>query len=236
VNHDWDLTPKQAMALQSRLAGQVITEDRFQGVTRLAGTDVGFEDNGAITRAAVVVLAYPELELLDWAIARRQTTLPYIPGLLSFRELPAVLDAFDKISVTPDLVLCDGQGIAHPRRLGIASHLGVLTGLATIGVGKSRLVGKHAEVGEEKGSWGALEDGGETIGAVLRTRTAVRPLYISSGHQVGLQSAIDWVLKSVSRYRLPEPIRWADGLASGHRTAPPASSRRESQSLSSNSS
>ena len=226
MNSDWGQSPRQAIALQKRLANQVITVDRFHPVTTIAGTDVGFEDDGAVTRAAVTVLSYPGLELLDWAVARRPTAFPYIPGLLSFRELPAVLDALEKISITPDLTLCDGQGIAHPRRLGIASHLGVLTGLATIGVGKSRLVGKHTAVGEEKGSWVALEDGVETIGAVVRTRTAVRPLYISSGHQVGLQSAIDWVLKSVSRYRLPEPIRWADGLASGHRTAPPASSRR----------
>ena len=236
MNSDWSLTPRQAMALQKRLARQVIIEDRFHPVSTIAGTDVGFEDNGAITRAAVAVLSYPGLELLDWAIARRPTTLPYIPGLLSFRELPAVIDALDKISTTPDLTLCDGQGIAHPRRLGIASHLGVLTGLATIGVGKSRLLGTHAEVGEQKGSWVALEDNGDTIGAVVRTRTSVRPLYISSGHRVCLQSAIDWVLNSVSRYRLPEPIRWADGLASGHRSAPTVNNRRQSQSLSSNSS
>lgn len=213
--HRWDITPKEAVALQRQLCGLVERSDRLGTVQRVAGVDVGFEAGNTITRAAVVVLRFPELTLEHHAIARRPTSFPYVPGLLSFREIPAVLMALEQLPQLPDLLLCDGQGIAHPRRFGIASHLGVLTGLPAIGVAKSRLVGEHEEPPQEKGSWVPLCDGDEVIGAVLRTRSGVAPLYISGGHRVSLETAIHYVLACTTRYRLPETTRWAHRLASG---------------------
>jgi len=213
--HPWDLTPKEAIALQRELAAHVTLTDRFGEVRRVAGVDVGFEQANTITRAAVAVLEYPSLTLQEYAIAREPTRFPYVPGLLSFREVPAVLAALEQLSALPDLLLCDGQGIAHPRRLGIASHLGVLLDLPAIGVAKSRLVGEHAEPGEEKGAWQPLTDKGETLGCVLRSRSNVKPLYISPGHRVSVESARHWVMACLTRYRLPETTRWAHRLASG---------------------
>ena len=213
--HSWDLTPKEAIALQRRLAEHVVIADRFGEVRRIAGVDVGFEQNNTITRAAVAVLEFPSLKLVEYAVARLPTRIPYIPGLLSFREIPAVLAALEQLSSRPDMLLCDGQGIAHPRRLGIASHLGILLDLPAIGVGKSRLIGTHEEPGVEKGAWQPLLDKGQEVGCVLRTRTGVKPLYISPGHRVGLASARGWVMACLKRYRLPETTRWAHRLASG---------------------
>lgn len=212
--HPWDLAPAEAIRLQSRLSREVIVADALGEVRRVAGVDVGFEDGGAVTRAAVVVLDFPSLAFVASALARVPTSFPYIPGLLSFRELPAVLQAFERLEAPPDLVLCDGQGIAHPRRLGIASHLGLWLDLPTIGVAKSRLVGTHEEVPPEKGAWRPLLHRGERIGAVLRTRAGVSPLYISSGHRVSLDTAIHYVLACITRWRLPETTRAAHRLAS----------------------
>lgn len=213
--HAWRLTPSEAIALQKELAAQVITVDQFGPVNFVAGVDVGFEEQNTITRAAVAMLSFPALQLLDYAIARRPTEFPYIPGLLSFREIPAVLDALNQLQQLPGIILCDGQGIAHPRRFGIACHLGVITGLPTIGVGKSRLIGQYVEVPQERGLWSSLMDRGERIGAVLRTRAGIQPLYVSSGHKVSLESAIDLVMRCTTRYKLPETTRWAHRLASG---------------------
>jgi deoxyribonuclease V len=193
----------------------VIAEDRLGDVRRVAGIDVGFEQDGAISRAAVAVLDFPELRLVESAVARLPTSFPYVPGLLSFRETPAVLEALGRLSERPDLLLCDGQGYAHPRRFGLACHLGVLTGLPSIGVAKSRLIGTHGALPEEKGAWIPLRDGDETVGAVLRTRDGVAPLYVSIGHRVSLPTAIRWVLACTTRYRLPETTRQAHRLASG---------------------
>ncbi len=217
---DWPASAAAAIALQQQLKSQVITADRLGPIRYVAGVDAGFEDAGAIIRAAVAVLSFPELQLVEHAIARRPTTFPYVPGLLSFREVPTVLDALAQLNTTPDLLLCDGQGVAHPRRLGIASHLGLLVDLPTIGVAKSRLVGTHDEVPEQKGGWVPLRHKGETIGAVLRTRVGTKPLYISSGHRVSLETAIDYVLRCTPKYRLPETTRWADKLASNKSTGP----------------
>ncbi len=214
---DWPKDSKVAIALQRQLATQVITTDDLGPIGDLkyvAGVDAGFEDGGTITHAAVVVLSFPELELVEMAIARVPTTFPYVPGLLSFREAPALLEALAKIKIEPDLILCDGQGIAHPRRLGIASHLGLLVDKPTIGVAKSRYIGTYEEPEAEKGSWSKLMDKDEQIGAVVRTRTNVKPLFISSGHRVGLETAIDLVLKCTTKYKLPETTRLADRLAS----------------------
>jgi len=180
----------------------------------VAGIDVGFEQDGRIARAAVVVLRFPELELAETSVIRHSTTFPYIPGLLSFREAPAVLEAIDRLRALPDLLICDGQGLAHPRRLGLASHLGLWTGLPSIGAAKSRLIGQHEPVGEKRGDWQPLWDAGELIGAALRTRPGARPLYISIGHRISLETAIHMVLSCTTTYRLPETTRQAHRLAS----------------------
>ncbi len=213
--HDWVLTAEAAIEIQQTLRKEVIMRDQFGAVNYVAGVDVGFEADGTVTRAAVAVLSYPELQLCDQAIARRPTTFPYIPGFLSFREVPAVLDALATVKIVPDLLLCDGQGIAHPRRLGIACHLGVLTNMPTIGVAKSRLIGKHADVPDIRGTWEPLYDRSETIGAVLKTRPNTLPLYISPGHRISLETAIAYVMGCTTKYRLPETTRFAHKLASG---------------------
>jgi deoxyribonuclease V len=213
--HGWNLTPKQAIALQNELRDWVNKVDDVGNVRHVAGVDVGFEANKTITRAAVAVLSFPKLELVEHAIARVPTSFPYVPGLLSFRELPAVLRAFEQLNVQPDLCLVDGHGYAHPRRFGIACHLGVLTGIPTIGVAKSRLIGEYGEVPEQRGAWQPLVHKDETIGAVLRSKINTNPLYISIGHRISLKSAIDWVLACTTRYRLPETTRHAHRLASG---------------------
>jgi len=212
--HGWDLTPKEAIALQTALRRRVVREDRIGDVRRIAGVDVGFEQDGRVTRAAVAVLAYPGLALVEQVVVRVATTFPYVPGLLSFREAPAVLAAFEKVRVAPDLILYDGQGIAHPRRFGIASHVGLLLDCPSIGVAKSRLVGEHRMPATRRGAWTPLRDAGEVIGAVLRTRAGVNPLYVSIGHRVSLETAVCWTLACVTRYRLPETTRWAHRLAS----------------------
>jgi deoxyribonuclease V len=213
--HRWDLTPREAAAVQVRLRSKVVRGDSLGTVRHVAGTDVGFEKGGAVTRAAVVVLTYPELDLADYAIARLPTKFPYVPGLLSFREAPAVLAALERLRLRPDLVLCDGQGYAHPRRCGLASHIGILAGLPTIGAAKSRLLGTYAEPPQKRGAWRPLMDGGETIGAVLRTRSGVKPIFVSIGHRVSLETAVRYVMGCTPRYRLPETTRWAHRLASG---------------------
>jgi deoxyribonuclease V len=162
------------------------------------------------------VLDFPSLKLREKAIARLPTSFPYIPGLLSFREGPTILEALAKLEQWPDLLLFDGQGIAHPRRLGIASHIGLLTDTPSIGVGKSRLRGHAREaLGNEKGAWEFLWDKEEVVGALVRTRTGIKPLYVSIGHRVGLQTAVEYVLACTTRYKLPETTRWAHRLASG---------------------
>jgi deoxyribonuclease V len=214
--HDWPSTVAEARALQERLRGRVIARDRLGTIRHVAGVDVGFEDDGAVTRAAVVVLGFPALEPVDEAVAREPTRFPYVPGYLSFREIPAVLTALARLRVAPDLILCDGQGFAHPRRFGLACHLGVLLDIPTIGVAKSRLIGEpQARLAAKKGSWVALKDGGETIGAVLRTRSGVKPVYVSVGHRVSLDTVIEYVLACCTKYRLPETTRAAHHLASG---------------------
>jgi deoxyribonuclease V len=188
-------------------------------VRLVAGVDVSFKDGRA--RAAVAVLSFPALELVDQALASAPVSFPYVPGLLSFREVPPVLEALSRLRLHPDLLLCDGQGIAHPRRCGLASHLGLLSGIPSIGVAKSRLVGEHGPVSEEKGAWNPLVDRGEPIGAVLRTRSGVAPLFVSIGHRVSLGTAIRYVLACSPRYRLPETTRWAHRLASSTARQPP---------------
>ena len=213
--HAWDVSPKEAIEIQKALQTHVRLSDDFGEIKTVAGVDVGFEDNNTITRAAIAVLDFNTLEVVETAIARRPTTFPYVPGLLSFREVPCVLEAMLKLSAEPDLLLCDGQGIAHPRRFGIAAHLGLLLDIPAVGVGKSRLTGTHETVPLEKGSSVPLMDKGEQIGVVLRTRTNVSPLYISPGHRVSVDTAYQLVMHCVTKYRLPETTRHAHRLASG---------------------
>ena len=201
--------------MQEALRSRVIREDALGSVCHVAGIDVGFEDNGRTTRAAIAVLEFPGLALYDQAVSCTPTRFPYVPGYLSFRELPAVLQALDRLASRPGLLLCDGQGLAHPRRFGLACHLGVLTDIPSIGVAKSRLIGTHDELPAEKGQWVPLIDKGEIIGAVVRTRTNVSPLYVSIGHRISLATAVDYVLRCTTRFRLPETTRWAHRLASG---------------------
>lgn len=226
IRHSWNLTPGAAIALQRRLRLKVIRLGRPRRIRHVAGTDVGYEHAGRITRAAVAVLSFPELKLVDHAIARLPTRFPYVPGLLSFREIPALLAALDKLRVEPDVILCDGQGLAHPRRFGLASHLGVYCGVRSIGVAKSRLIGAHGPLARHRGAWVPLRDRGETIGAVLRTRADTRPVYVSIGNRVSLPVALRLVMACTTKYRLPETTRWAHRLASGRN--PPAGRKRDS--------
>jgi deoxyribonuclease V len=211
----WDLAPRQAAALQRELATAVVTDDRYGAIRRVAGVDAGFPQDGRVTRVALIVMSFPGLELLDRVVIEAPTRFPYLPGLLSFREVPVMLEALRRLSRAPDVILVDGHGIAHPRRCGSASHLGLVTGVPTIGVGKRCLVGTHEEPGEERGRWTPLVHQGERIGAAVRTRRKVKPVIVSSGHLISLASAIDLVLDCAPRFRLPEPVRAADALASG---------------------
>ena len=217
--HDFDVTTAEARAIQQRLREHVVIADDFAAPKRVAGLDVGFEGpprgRSGFMRAAVAVLDAQSLVVLETAQVRVPATFPYVPGLLSFRELPALLLALTELSSPPDLLVCDGQGLAHPRRLGIACHLGLLTGIPAIGVAKSRLVGSHAELPVARGSHVPLLDGEEMIGWVLRSRTGVRPLFVSPGHRVGFQSALQLTLSLIRRYREPETTRAAHRLASG---------------------
>jgi len=199
--------------VQQELRRRVDLRSLDREVERVAGVDVGIRDE--VATAAVVVLGFPDLELAEVRVAREPVRMPYIPGLLSFRECPAVAAAWEALVLEPDVVLVDGQGIAHPRRLGIAAHLGLLIDRPTVGCAKSRLCGKHGEPGEERGAHVPLRDGDEVIGAVVRTRTRVKPLYVSPGHRITLEESIRYVLECGRGYRLPEPTRLAHQAAAG---------------------
>lgn len=213
--HSWQLNGTQARQLQLELAGLVSRQDQTGKVRRIAGADIAAGARGGIARGAVVVLSYPELELAEVSTVEQALGFPYIPGLLSFRESPLVLAACRKLTVVPDLLLVDGQGIAHPRRMGLASHLGLLLDTPTIGCAKSRLCGEHGSVGAAPGDHAEIRDNGEVIGVALRTRADTAPLYVSIGHKVDLAAAIKWVLACCRDNRLPEPTRLAHLAASG---------------------
>lgn len=224
LSHPWDIPPREAIALQRELAGRISTAAFSGKVATVAGTDCAVLPRGPAhgpagrRRANVYIVAAAVLcdaasrETLAVAYHVCASDYPYVPGLLSFREAPAVIAAVEKLPRRPDLLLCDGQGIAHPRRLGLASHVGLWLDLPTIGVAKSRLCGRHRELGAARGSRAELIDQGEVVGCVLRTRQAVKPLYISVGHRLSLDQAAAWTLGLASRYRLPEPNRQAHML------------------------
>ncbi len=213
---DWTGDVAALRAVQSELAQQVVLRDAFPKPLRtIAGFDVGFEDDGAITRAAAVLLDADTLEVIDQQIARLPTRMPYIPGLLSFRELPALLEARAMLAAQPDLAFIDGHGIAHPRRLGIAAHFGVATGLPSIGVAKKILIGEaRMALHDMRGAFTPLRDGSAQIGWLLRSKPGCLPLIVSPGHKVAMPSAPELVMRYVTKYRLPEPTRLADRLAS----------------------
>ncbi len=210
--HPWDVSPAEAMQIQERLRSRVSTTNALTTVRTVAGVDIGIQ--GDVARAAVVVLRYPDLTLLEKSLAELPVPFPYIPGLLAFREAPAILAACARLQSEPDLFIFDGQGLAHPRRMGIASHVGVILDRPSIGCAKSRLTGTHATPPPPAGTWVPLYDGGEVIGAVVRSRANVSPLYVSIGHKVDLETAVQYVLSCCRGYRLPETTRQAH-LAAG---------------------
>ncbi len=214
VPHAWDVLPQEALQIQERLRDRVVKRSCFSSLQTIGGADVSYKPDGAYARAVVVVLSYPDLCLLEAAVVHVPTSYPYIPGLLSFREAPSVLQALDKLEKLPDLLFCDGHGLAHPHRFGLACHIGVLSDLPSIGVAKSRLVGQYGSLAHERGSWQPVVDGNEEVGAALRTRSGLRPLFVSIGHRISLADAISLTLHCAPRFRLPEPIRQAHHLAS----------------------
>ena len=214
--HSWQVSPAQALDIQRKLAAQVSKSSEITAPRFIAGVDISTGKREGMATAAVVVLNYPELRLVETKVTQGRLELPYIPGLLSFRESPLTLAACQKLTITPDLILVDGQGIAHPRRIGLASHLGLFLNTPTIGCAKSLLCGTYEVPGEEPGSYAEVVDRGETIGAALRTRLGVKPIFVSIGHKVDLQTAIYWVMQCCRGYRLPEPTRLAHLAAGGN--------------------
>ena len=212
-SHPWPETAAEAIALQKTLAPRIEIANRFDKVETIAGIDVAFPYGGKVTRAAVQVLSFPALDTIETSVIEEPTRFPYIPGLLSFRETPSVLTALTALKAPPDLLMVDGQGLAHPRRFGIACHVGLLADIPAIGVAKSRLTGVHEEPGTKKGSCAQLLDGDDEIGTVLRTRQRVKAVYVSVGHRVALETAVEITLACATRYRLPEPTRLADKLS-----------------------
>lgn len=208
--HSWTLSPREAIALQRRMSGKVVLRALPRDTRLVAGIDCAFSRDGEYCLAVVVLWDAQRESVVEEHRARRKLRFPYIPGLLTFREGPAALAALRKLHRPPDVLMFDGQGIAHPRRFGIASHIGLITGIPSVGCAKSRLTGEHRQVGERRGSHVQLEDHGEVIGVVLRTRDGVRPVFVSPGHLSDLNSARALTLRCATRYRLPEPTRLAD--------------------------
>lgn len=207
--HSWDVTVEEATEIQNRLRPLVQKTNSFQidQLKTVAGVDISLKDEG---QAAVVVLSFPELEVVDRVIGTRKVTFPYVPGFLSFREAPLLLSALEKLKVQPDLLMLDGQGYAHPRRFGIACHIGIILDMPTIGCAKSVLVGHYKEPGPERGDQSPMLDKGEVVGVVLRTKLKTKPMFISIGNQIDLPTAVDLVLRCGRGYRLPETTRLAD--------------------------
>jgi deoxyribonuclease V len=210
-----DISPAQAIELQKQVAVQVVRCGEVLSPEYIAGIDIAVGKDATEAQAAIVVLRYPGLEIAEVEMAQGEIGFPYIPGLLSFREIPLILKAWQKLTFVPDIVMVDGQGIAHPRRVGIASHLGVLLNIPTIGCAKSRLCGSCEMPSDEPGSYKNLVDKGEIIGVALRTKNRVNPLYVSIGHEISLENAIYWVMECCNGYRLPQPTRLAHLAAGG---------------------
>ncbi len=217
--HSWDLTPGEAIEVQQRLRNLVRLEPLARPVRTIAGADISFNKFSEKVYAGIVVLSLPDLRIVESAGVHSVTKFPYVPGLLSFREIPSVLEAWERLKTKPDVLMLDGQGIAHPRRFGIACHAGVLLDMPAIGCAKSILVGRYGELGLDAGSKSPLIDRGEQVGVALRTKNKVSPVYVSPGHLIDLDSAIDLVLRSTGKYRQPEPTRQAHLLVNQLRIA-----------------
>lgn len=211
--HDWNVTPQQAIALQKELAQEVIATQPIDldNIHLVAGVDVSVKDD--ISQAAVVILTYPALQVIETVLSQMPTPFPYIPGLLTFREGPVLENAFQKLQNVPDVFIFDGMGTIHPRRIGIASHMGLWLGKPTVGCGKTHFLGHYDEPAQERGAYSPITDRNEVIGVVLRTRVGVKPVYISPGHLADLPTAIELVMRCTPKYRLPEPIRQAHNAA-----------------------
>jgi len=212
-SHPWNVSPAEAREIQRQLHNRVLVQPLPTPPQVIAGIDVSIKDEQA--RAAVVLLTYPDLVPFESAVADLPVSFPYVPGLLAFREGPAVLAALERLTAQPDVLMFDAQGLAHPRRMGLATHLGILLDMPAVGCAKSLLCGDYEQPAEQRGSWTPLYDGDEGIGAVVRTRDGVQPLFVSVGHRIDLETAILLVLHCATRYRLPEPTRWAHQVAGG---------------------
>lgn len=208
--HSWRVTPREAAQIQLLLRSKVELVDRLPTVRRVAGADLAFDLDRNRAIAGVVIYTFPEMEEIERLWGESRITFPYVPGLLSFREAPALLKIFARTKNTPDLIFCDGHGYAHPRRFGISSHLGLLLNTPTIGCAKSLLIGTHGTLPLRAGAWIPLRDGNEVVGAVLRTRRGVKPIYVTQGHRVSLPTALKFVLAASDGYRIPRPTRDAD--------------------------
>ena len=215
--HEWALTPREAVELQKSLRERVRLKPLTKKIKTIAGADISFNKFESTVYAGLVVLSLPGLEVVEEVGVVSETKFPYVPGLLSFRESPSVLEAWAKLRTEPDAVMFDGQGIAHPRRVGIASHVGLLINRPTLGCAKSVLVGKYEEPGPERGSWAELVDKGEVVGAAVRTKTKVQPIFVSPGHLIDLEGAIGLTLQCDGGYRQPEPTRRAHLLVNALR-------------------
>ena len=218
--HSWSVSVAEAKEIQRVLAAQVIRKNELGTPHLIAGVDISREDSDGKARGAVVVIDFPALVLVEQNVVTLEVSFPYVPGLLSFREVPLILAACEGLTVTPDLFIADAQGIAHPRRLGLASHLGLILGTPTIGCAKSILCGRHGDLGGEPGDHTQLLDKGEVIGAALRTKKGVKPVYVSIGHRVDLEASIQWVMACLRGYRLPQPTRLAHLAAAWQRPTP----------------
>ena len=213
--HRWDVSVAEAKEIQHSLANQVVKTGKLSNAELIAGVDISGVNSDGMSRGAIVVLRYPSMEVVERRTVLMKIEFPYVPGLLSFREIPLILAVCRQLSTMPDLFIADGQGIAHPRRLGLAAHLGLVLDVPTIGCAKSVLCGTHGDLGDERGDQVSLIDKGEIIGAAFRTKRRVKPVYVSIGHRIDLDEACRWVLACCRGYRLPEPTRLAHQLASG---------------------
>jgi len=210
--HRWDVTPSEAIDIQNSLRRMIIISPPRKPILTVAGADVSWRRKGEWLFAAVALFRLSDLSVLEESIARKKTGFPYVPGLLSFREIPVLLNAFGRLRLKPDVVICDGQGLAHPRRMGLACHLGLFLDIPTIGCAKSLLIGEFRPPGKSRGSFSLLKDGEERLGVVLRTRQSVKPVFVSPGHRMDIVTAVEILLRTTGRYRLPEPIRRAHHL------------------------
>ncbi len=212
INHSWDLSEQAAIQLQKKLASKIIKKDQLDDIHLVAGVDVAYQEGSDRLVAGVAILDANTLEVVETAVSEDVAKFPYIPGLFSFRELPPLIKALSKICASPDLVVCDGQGIAHPRQFGLACHLGLLFDIPSIGCGKNQLIGRAEMPDKERGAIAPIVNHDKIVGNVLRTQNNVNPVYVSTGHRISLATACDWVLKLTTKYRLPETTRMADQL------------------------